>query len=1153
MKIKIYGVLIVFATSLLLLQNCGGDDPPEPAEKINLTIKIVDYTPDLTINTQINSGPHRRAIIKNGRFELKDLKKRDKLFIEVKKPGHTVDILSPRNPLTIVRTQTISLDMRISKNERMVSFWTNPSREGVKIFGSSGVNVELLTTTDGNGVANYMISEDIWSKIKFSFDYSMENKRGVASNSAEYSYNSLPESPIQINLFPESPYTSKLKVVDGTNQEVLENCEIGIKGIGKIARTNSKGIAEILVSSEDFINADLRLDDLFGLDVNKRGYEEKTIEVKVSELLQSEEQTPVTVNLMPYLALSIIVKDKKGNPMPDVDINVEGHRAKTNTQGIFKLKYSTGKEGEIVSISFMKQYYLTGQMEHKLLLKNHAINVSMQSISQEVNVRDTASETVIRGINFISDSRIDIKPLENGNYAIYFTENNKNYLIKIRDQKGLYEEKEERFYINNNTLGQVKQINLPKKTSLTVQVNDAEGNPVRNVNILEGNKIVGKTRADGSATINYSYTSTPMKLLFKKSKYNKEDRQITLNPGSNTLTVILNELMMNIQIVDKETNILIPNVNITINGTTLNTGSEGKIKYRPELTPSTINYSFGSNDGKYLAKKGQLTYSYGKSAYQVKLSPQPVIIITTVFEDPFGNEGIVSGARIEMDGHFIGQTNNFGESTYKLSALPQQHTFQAFKEGFAAKPVRVAPNSNTTIQVVKIKMDMIAASFTVSNLQGDRLSGIEIIVNNVRRKTNSSGHAIVQLTELKTPLDIQFRDPAGVYENVTLQKSFQESGERVKQLLLAKPTELTVNVRWAFAPAIGIIEIDPIPDPIGKKNRYTLVGGKATVNIYRPDTYSVKYITTVSPIVSGVQDVEINLTNREQYLDIEIPAAQMKVLVDTKYVINVDVFRIDAIRSDSDGYVGSVVGDGVAGLDVSASGYGEYRFVFKRDGWNNQSIKDAMLNTPNQLIDFSIGDAFSDCKSAYFQGNWEDACVECKKITEGDPDYCSSLIQLSKIYEEELSNPRLAAKYLYDYVKNMEGECEKAYHHYEDMFRVLKSVEIIPSELDEGDNLRELFDEYLLTITYTLSNSQIKNQHIMQSKKDLCFISNTRIRALKVQSAALERGESIERQNIKARAQKIKEELMNVYSRGLTNSQKQGYLKTANSILNGMK
>ena len=1141
-------------------EGCDGETEKEKGdsgakEKINVTVRVLNYQPGLEVSTSINSGSLKKAKISNsGQFKLNNLNKYDKIFFEIQKPGYSVEIISPQpNPYTIIKAQTISLDIGLKKNEKTVKFLTSPTREGVKIFGSHGASVELLATTNGAGKAECTIEEELWSKIQFSYDYSSENKSGTAANSSEYAYNTLPEQPISIALFPGTSYTNEVRVTDGVTRNPIENCEISIHEIGNIARTNAQGLANISVASEDFIKADLKLDDFFYLSVKHDGYEAQASRVQVPEMVELAVRDPLEIALSPYLKLNVILKDEKGKALPGVDVTIHDDSHATDSKGVFSFNYPAQKTGSTIPITFRKKYYIAKKIDHKYGSQNQTINISMQSISQEVNIKDSKTRELIPQIYFNSGSPVHTNRISSGKYVIYFEENNTNYSIRIGDRDGVYEEITQNFQINNNTLGRSIPIDLHKKTSLNIQVNDNNGKPLKNVEIVEEGRITATTKGNGSVSISYPYTKTPKKLLIRKPKYKSENRQIVLNPGANTLEVSLNELFMNIRIVDNETSEPVPNVNISLNGTIINSGQKGIVRYNPESTPSVINYSFIGVSGKYLPKNSQLSYSSTTSEYQIKLTPQPVMIISTFFEDPFGNEGIVSDASIEMDGQLIGRTNDAGEYVHQVSALPQQHTFKASKTGFDAKPVNIQPNSSSTIQRVKIKMDMIAAEFSVSNLQGDRLEGIEIILNGVKQTTNNSGHAIVQLTQLNKPLDIHFIDPSGVYESVNEKMTFKKSGESFKQTLLAKPMELTINVRWAYAPAIGIVEIDPIPDPRGKENRFTLIGGKAVVNIYRPDTYTVKYTTTVSPIVSGVEKVDIDLKARKKYLNIEIPAAQMKILVDPKNAISVDVYRIDAIDSNSDGYVGTVTGNGRVGLDMSTFGYGEYRFRFKRDGWEKVTIKDALLNTPNQLFDFTIGDSYSNCIAAYERGNWEESCEECGKISEDDPDYCAALLQLSSTYDEKLNNPQLAANSLYKYITNMDGDCEKSYGHYENLFRILRRTDHVLSELEAGDNLKDLYQDYISTITYQLNDSSIKNKHIIQSQQDLCSISIIRLRTLKKQWGKLDLDDSQARATLRKRAEEIKSELDDIYSDGLTNSVKAGYTSRALSLLNEMR
>ena len=1079
-------ILSVLLLSFMIFHGCERLRKPE----LLLTFQDANRTDGVEVSIIDEKG----NTLKEGRTNSSGIftytakyKRGTELTFKFEKRDYEFEIDRDKRSLKVQESGKFMISFRAVKAVRSITFITKNSKEGVRIYGVYGAKRRLLGNTDKNGRATITIRKKNWHNI--GFEYECDYCEVVPFKPDEtYRFNNLPDDAIELAVYPNKiVYFSYIVLSEETSQPI-PMAEMYCSSLDKTYNADINGGLKISIFLDELKDNQIKLNDKLSFNFSSARYETITKKVNVTIDRYRSSAELEKIFLERAFGLHFQVYDSHGFTVDSVQVMLDDSPlTKTDRRGTASFWYKADRIGETQRFRFNKQFYERTEIDVQLSSLELTKRIELIPFEYYLSCKDYVNAKPIENLQFETDTTILALYERDGKYRLLFPQLSRMYKVTITDRENSYESKETSISLYQPNLGKTEELKLVPKTFVELTVIDNNGLPLNHASVCDkSGRLLGMTGNDGEYRHELKYDGQMKEYRISKGHYKDETVIVPFEIGANYHDVILRGLYLSVVVTNAETGEIATNIPIELNGEEFTTDLFGRINLKPNKEAEPYSFIFSGEGKRYLPREGSFVYSYLSPRVDIELDPHPVLEIHTVYLDPFGNSGSIDNVDLYINSNRIGKTDSTGVFVFPIKDKNKSYSLRASKPGYITESKIIPPGP--TFHQIQAVMQRITASFNVYDIDYNNLSGIEVWVEGKRQgTTNMNGRIVVQLDELGKPT-IRFIDPKGIYKEKIETYTFQKSKEERIITLLFNPVDLVVNVVWASgAPAVGVVEIDPAPDPTVSNTIFTLRAGVAQIKIYRKGDYQIRYTTTAGPGVSDTRDITILMdSNQPIYESFTIPDASLRVLVDSANTVNVEVIKVSDTRNDT---VGSIAGDGKGVLDVSSYGYVDYKFVFTRPGWAVESMEVKRLERPNQLFDFVIKGHYKRCKDLEALGMWQEACDECKQVPSGDPSYCDALTTLMEVYRKKLKDYDLAVDAIRKYIDNSNGTCEENWSYYRVFFHLLSKLDRIPDGIANEGKLRTYYGKFNILVMLQVNDNEKKNTAIENVKEYMAEIT----------------------------------------------------------------
>ena len=1122
MRLQFVQSLIALAIVSTMIASC---EAPYDAK---ILIEDQNKTSSISISYKLNYESETRlgSTDSDGTFEshIRGLKGDQQISIFAKKPGYKVEVLSPRFPHKITSKQNIiRVKLRAIPDDKLIHISSEPAVQGIKIVLDDGLGKVEYAETRASGTADLKIKSTEWKFLKLSFlhsDYTVQADNGASRKA----FNSINYNTIQLSLYPKKTLQYKLKVINPVANQPILGAKVTIPGMSGEYLTSLEGIVRIPLLLNDLMKGNHTIDSDLVLEIDKVNYVSQKVSLKISNDYSSADSPEILVKLQPANELIVHVVDRAGRSLAGIPVSLGDDMPYiTDAAGKMVYRYESKRAGESLELRISEENMLPVSKNLVLSAIDKTETITVSPFSYYLVVRDKSTQASIENLKISSPASVSVTELPKGKIQLLFKKIDQTYDLRISDKTGNYETTNLKLDISAANLGATTVVELVPKTFVKYEVYDGHKNPLPDVEIIIDGKRVGRTGATGKLKKEIVYVSTPLVIDLKKPFYKSVQQTKFITPGENVFSFEMAKLELLVTVIDNESKLTIPKVEIKIDGSKYTTDPSGNILLNPKRDNSKVNIEYSAVKGIYLNSKIQHVFdANSNNSAKFYLQPRPSIIVKTLFMDPQGMKGEIPGVSLLMGNNRQGLTNQNGLFTYQLEAIGQSFTIRAEKKGFVTDSVLV-PANRPTIYEAEIILQGITAFINISDVNYNKIEGLNVSVDASHPvQTNNWGQAVVRLAELNKEVQLKISDPLGRYISKSINHVFQQPQDALNVTLLPKPVDLTVAVGYSDgSPAIARVEILPPPTNTGE-TVFKLAAGAVTIPVYKAGTYEVKYITQ-GTFITDFKMVKVDLGANEIRVDFNIPNASMKVRVDKDRVVDVSIYASGNNQLFST-LIGVIPADGKSSIDLSGPGYTEYKLVFNRPGWSSPSEVIVKLTSPSQLFDLSLGDQYQICKKLESSGDWEKACIECAKVDENDPFFCDATSTLIFIYRDQLEEDLSAAHHANRYLDLMNSSCGKSWSYYSVFFALVAKLEQIPNEFTVDNRISEKYSEFINLAILTISDPIQKNKQIEIVKSSCAEITCNRIKALKAEHTK-KMGQIVEQGAIKLEAQQLNIEL----------------------------
>ena len=849
--------LILLAIGVLILGRC------EQSYDVEVNVQEINRTAGITISYRINNGNETSLGTTNNsgtlNSNIQGLKGNYRITLIARKPGYKVAIVSPKFPININSKQrVINTKLQANPNEKKIRITSTPPTSGIKTLLDDGRGGSASSETNNSGNDYISLKSVDWSSVKFSFshpDYFVSSK----SEGQFIDFNYIPTA-IRLSIFPKRDLNYNLKIVNPIDGRPIIGAAVAVVGSDNEYLTRIDGSVQIPATTSFLVEEDLIVGSELLISIEKVGYAGLTVKYLVSNDFSNPDRAADIIQLQPANELTIKVYDKGGRTLAGIPISIQGSETKTtNKSGKILYKYEAKRAGEKILVSISEENILPFQKEIILSAIDKTETLVISPYSYYLEVRNKASHASVDNIEVIASADVSVTYLESGMVQLLFRAINTVYSIRVLDGSGNYETASIELDINADNLGESTVVDLLPKTFIKFKIKDQNNEPLSDVTIVKSNTQFGKTKSDGVLRREITYSADPIAFSIGKSQFKSINMIKYVSPGENLFTVEMTKLEMIVTVVDNETKMVIPHIDIKINKTKYTTDSGGQIIFNPKSDNSEIILENSGSNGVYLKSKTDHKYdSDANSSAKFYLQPRPAIIVKTIFVDPNGMKGEISGVNLTIEGEKIGLTDIDGFLTIQLNEIGNDFTIRADKKGFISDSIYV-PNQRPTIYRTEIVLQGITAFINVHDVSYNKIEGLSVTVDgSYPSQTNNWGQAVVRLSELNKNVTIRISDPKNRYVSKSIEHIFNQPKDAIDVTLLPRPVDLTVTVGYSNgSPAIANIEILPPPTNTGD-TMFKLSAGSVTIPVYKAGTYEVKY-TTQTTFITGSELVKVEL------------------------------------------------------------------------------------------------------------------------------------------------------------------------------------------------------------------------------------------------------------------------------------------------------
>jgi len=646
-----------------------------------------------------------------------------------------------------------------------------------------------------------------------------------------------------------------------------------------------------------------------------------------------------------------------------------------------------------------------------------------------------------------------------------------NDKITFRINSSVYENKTQTFFANTkkyNRDGNQKKITLEKGMKAIFMVVGDNGKAITSSTVYADGKNIGKTDRYGKITFDYKDNRVDQTISVKafKKRHEPKERSIKLSAKTGrTYTFRLVGIKpVSIMIVDDESDEVIENKEITIDGKRYKTNSYGLIDYEVDSNVGKVDYNYSGEDVMHYARSGDLEYDISNRTLEIRLLPQTVLVVNSFYRN-ISSTDTLPNVVISIDGKRKGKTDERGSLIIPITEDQRKNglKIEASKKGFELYSHEdLRPTSKRHSKSITLRA--ITGKFVVRDVRFNAIGGVEVVDDNDNIfKTDRYGYVSVRLDAFDSQLTFTFKDPKGHFQTKTETVVFKNKDKKPKEItLIREPIELDVRLSLGGIPAKGKIFITPPPDPKKETSGYRLKVGSSKIPIYNPGRYRVRYETR-SPVVTG--DTTINITTDSRtfvcnFGDIPLSATFKAIVDDGQGNIDISVYLASNYSGSKKVLLKKIKGDGSESFDHPDAKYGtDLVLTYKRPGWNKRSEERITLDKPNQTFRFVVGDNYAVCKELESKRDYNGACEACLKVEKASSDYCDSRQTLRDIYRNKLKQYEKALSSEWAFIQT--GQCINTYTDYIIMFELASKSKMrkVPKKLRDPNLVIRFFDE----------------------------------------------------------------------------------------------
>ncbi len=465
-----------------------------------------------------------------------------------------------------------------------------------------------------------------------------------------------------------------------------------------------------------------------------------------------------------YSTTFTVTDTETGDPVSGAEINIDEKVITTNASGLAYVELENGSYPYTITLAGYFDASGTITVDNNPVNENVSID-PITSFDVNFTVQEDGTADPIQGavINIdgstltTDNSGLAAINLENGTYT--YTVTATGYL----DQSSS---------VTINGASEAVSVSLVPVSGYTVTFtvnDDATADPIDGATInIEGTNIT--TDASGMADIvlengTFTYTVTA-------TGYTDQTGSVTVNNANEDITVNLATIPTYdaiFAITDIETGNPIENATIDINGSTLNTDSDGNANI--QLENGTYDYTINATD--YIEETGSVTINNATETINAALSPVDEITATFNVTDEDG--AAIESAEISINGTTI-TTDASGIASIALDDGTYEYTITA--NGYAPHTGEVTI-SGEDAEVNVTLTSVYELTFVVNNEAGDPIEGAFVVIGENFFTTDANGQITVEALNgtyyyTVTKADYEMVsgevtvDGADVTENVTL-------------------------------------------------------------------------------------------------------------------------------------------------------------------------------------------------------------------------------------------------------------------------------------------------------------------------------------------------------------------------------------------------
>ena len=531
-----------------------------------------------------------------------------------------------------------------------------------------------------------------------------------------------------VTLTPDNG-TMKITVVDSETKKPLENAKVTYDG--KTYITNAKG--EVTISNVIPGNVTVN-----GSDNN---YHSGSTKVKV---IPNGQGTGI-ISLTPDNGTVTIkvVDSKTGKVLSGATVNINGQTLHTNSKG--EVQVSNAKPGNI-SATASDEGYTNGQTSVNLDPNGKATGtISLNPEAGKVVVTVNGENGPLRNTKVIvngtpettnGEGQVTVKTSEGKNTITIGSKNYHDGTVIVDGKPGGTDK-------TNVTL-------TPDNGTMKITVVDSETKkPLENAKVTYDGKTYTTDR-NGEVTIS-NVTPGDVTVNGSDDNYHNGSTKVEVTPNgqeTGTISLIPDNGIMKITVVDSETKKPLENAKVTYDGKTYTTNVKGEVTIS-NVTPGDVTVDGSDNNYHNGSTKVEVTPN-GQETGIISLTPDNGTVTIKVVDSKTGK--VLSGATVNINGQTL-HTNSNGEvevSNVKPGNISATASDKGYTNGQTS--VKLDPNGKAT---GTISLNPEAGKVVVAvNGENGPLKNTKVTVNGTPETTNGEGQVTVKTSEGKNTITI---------------------------------------------------------------------------------------------------------------------------------------------------------------------------------------------------------------------------------------------------------------------------------------------------------------------------------------------------------------------------------------------------------------